>query len=105
LIKSRGRVLSRVVEQLLRFQFSKPAAIVSDVALEGSVYFVCQRAETGISGMKFVGPVIFGLQRSGQIDMQDVGRSCYALEHRVQRIYEFYDYVVAHLQVAALLFG
>ena len=46
----------------------------SDVRLEGSVYFVCQRAETGISGMKFVRPVIFGLQRSGQIDMQNVGR-------------------------------
>jgi hypothetical protein len=36
----------------------------SDVGLEGSVYFVCQRGEAGISRMKFVRPVIFGLQRS-----------------------------------------
>ena len=35
---------------------------------------VCQRPEAGISRMKFVRPVIFGLQRSGQIDMQNVGR-------------------------------
>ena len=46
----------------------------SDVRLEGSVYFVGQRAKTGISRMKFVGPVNFGLQRSGQIDVENLGR-------------------------------
>jgi hypothetical protein len=87
LIKSRGRVLSRVVEQPLQFQFSKPAAILSDVGLEGSVYFVCQRGEAGISRMKFVRPVIFGLQRSS--DRHAERREApLVLEHRVQRIYE-----------------
>jgi hypothetical protein len=86
-----------------KFQFSKLAAILSDVGLEGSVYFVCQRPEAGISRMKFVGPVIFGLQRSCQIDMQNVGRRCQSLEHRVQRIHEFHDYVVAHLQSGVVI--
>ncbi len=66
----------------------------SDVGLEGSVYFVCQRAETGIRGMKLVGPIILVWQRPSQIDMPYVGGSCQSPEHRVQRIYEFRDYIV-----------
>ena len=33
------------------------------------------------------------------LSVENVGRSCESLEHGVQRIDEFHDYVVAHLQV------
>ena len=42
----------------------------TNIRLDGSAYFVGQRAKTSISRMKFVDAVIFSFQRSRQIDVE-----------------------------------